>query len=157
MKKIYLVLLLFSIANNYSQNKNFFVEENLIKWRYVYNDSTDISLLKSKALLEFKTDSTGVIKKTNFNDNKLRRFVADFKIEKKDKKYRVTVFNFVDEIEEVMVATMNANRTYPIEYTFLKKDGTIKKSLALGFNWTETINPYLFSLFEIKEKKDKDW
>ena len=66
MKK--LIFITFLLINNisFAQNKNFSVEDGLIIWRYIYEDSTSISKLKSNPRLEFKTDSTGIIKKNKF-------------------------------------------------------------------------------------------
>jgi hypothetical protein len=62
MKNI-LLLLLFITNISFSQNKNFTIEDKLIIWKLVYEDSTNISELKNNPRLQFITDSTGFIKK----------------------------------------------------------------------------------------------
>ena len=157
MKKLVLVLFLLTSIMVFSQNKNFIVDNGLINWRYIYEDSTSVSELKSNPRLDFKTDSTGVIKKTNFEDNNLRKFVAEFKIDKKKNKYRVTVYNFIFDMDDAMGAIIAKPITYTIESTFLKSDGTIRKSLVFGYNLTEVLNPHLLKLFTIKKKEKSDW
>ena len=63
MKKIILFAVLFFSAMGFTQNKNFIIEDKLIIWKLVYEDSTNISELKNNPRLEFSTDSTGFIKK----------------------------------------------------------------------------------------------
>jgi hypothetical protein len=145
----------------FSQNKNFIVENELINWRYIYEDSTNISEMKNNPRLEFTTDSTGYIKKTNFNDKNLRQLVAEFKIESKNRKYRISVFNIVFTMEDITFnmggVSMGSPDTYTIEYTFLKKDNTIRKSLAFGYNVTEVLNPHFTKLFTIKKTIKSEW
>lgn len=161
MKRILLFLILIISNLALSQNKNFTVENGLIHWKYVYEDSRSISELRNNPRLEFLTDSTGTIKKTNFNDKNLRQMVAEFKIESKLGKYRVSIFNIVFTMEDIIFGTggvsMKTPDTYTIEYTFLKKDNTIRKSLAFGYNVTEVLNPHFTDLFLIKDKSKSDW
>jgi hypothetical protein len=158
--RIVILFLLFSFCAH-SQNPNFKVEDGLINWNYVYEDSTSVSELKNKQLLEFKTDTTGYIKKTNFNNKHLRFFVAEFKIESKKNKYRVSVFNIVFDSDNFTMSSgglsLGSNPTYTIETAFLKKDGTIKKTGSFGYNITETLNPHFVDLFTIKKKLKSEW
>jgi hypothetical protein len=160
MRKITALALLIT-STMFCQNKNFTVENGLINWKLVYEDSTRISELKNNPRLSFITDSTGTIKKTNFNDKNLRQMVADFKIESKKGKYRVSVFNMIFTMEDIIFNTggiaMKTPDTYTIEYTFLKKDGTIRKSLAFGYNLTEVLDPHLTKLFTINKTIKSDW
>lgn len=160
MKKIIALTLLIT-STMFCQNKNFTVENGLIYWKLVYEDSTSTSELKNNPRLSFITDSTGTIKKTNFNDKNLRQMVADFKIESKKGKYRISVFNMIFTMEDITFDTggiaMKTPDTYTIEYTFLKNDGTIRKSLAFGYNLTEVLNPHLTKLFTINKIEKSDW
>lgn len=161
MKKITFMLFLLTSVIVFSQNKNFIVENGLINWRSVYEDSTSVSELRNNPRLVFATDSTGYIKKTNFEDKNLRKFVAEFKIESKKNKYRVSIYNIVFDMEDITFNTggvsMGVPKTYTIEYTFLKSDGTIRKSLAFGYNLTEVLNPHFIKLFTIKKKEKSEW
>lgn len=158
MRKIILVAVLFFSSKGFTQNKNFIVENSLINWRYVYEDSTNISKLRNNPRLEFISDSTGYIKKTNFEDKNLRKFIAEFKIEAKKNKYRVSAYNFIFDVEAVLLETVKGMEpTYTIESTFLKKDGTVRKTLAFGYNLTEILNPHLVELFTIKKIIKSEW
>jgi hypothetical protein len=86
-----LLFLIFITNISFSQNKNFTIEDKLIIWKLVYEDLTNISELKNNLRLEFITDSTGYIKKTNFNDKKVRQLIAEFKVESKKGRYRVSI------------------------------------------------------------------
>jgi len=158
MKKI-LSILVFVLCYNisHSQNENFIVNNKIINWNLVYNDSNDIKLLKNKQLLDFATDSTGYIKKTNFSDKKLQTITAEFKIQTKENRYRVTVFNIVIYNDPIMVKSYHVPETLPLEDTFLKSDGTIRKQLVFGYNFTELFNPYFTDLFTIKKPENNNW
>lgn len=160
MKKIYLVLLLFSVLNNYCQNKNFVVEDKLIVWKCVYEDSTNIKELRNNPRLEFITDSTGYIKKTNFEDKKLNQLTGEFKIEPKKGKYRVSVFNIKFFVEPIGLysggISMQTISEFTIEKSLIKKDGTIREK-SMGYNLTEQLNPHLVDLFTIKKKPKSEW
>lgn len=160
MKRAILFLLFLTPLFGMSQNKNFILENGLVYWKYVYESSKEISTLKNNPLLSFKTDSTGVIKKTNFNNKKVKKLVGEFKIDRKQGRYRVSVFNvrfFVEPITLGMgsMATQTISE-HTIEESLVKKNGTIRKSF-MGYNLTETLNPHLVDLFRIKEIKNDDW
>ena len=154
MKRILIVVVLFVSAMGFSQNKNFVVEDNLIVWRLVYEDASHFSALKNNLRLDFVSDSTGYISKTNFSDRKLEELTADFRIEAKDGKYRVSVFNI--RFLEEGINTKHGIQDYSIESYFLKNNGTIRKSI-LGYNVTEILNPHLVDLFTIKKTNNADW
>lgn len=158
MKK--LLILLFISSSVFAQNNNFSIENGLIYWRYIYQDSTSISELKNNPKLEFKTDSTGTIKRTNFNDKKLKELIAEFKIESKQDKYRVSIYNIRFYVEPISLysggLSMQSVSEYSIEQSLIKKNGTIRESY-LGYNLTETLNPHLEILFTIKKTKKNDW
>jgi hypothetical protein len=159
MKNI-LFLLLFITNISFSQNKNFTIEDKLIIWKLVYEDSTNISELKNNPRLQFITDSTGFIKKTNFNDKKVKQLTAEFKVESKKGKYRVSVCNvkFFTEpigINSGMFSTQTISE-YTIEESLIKKNGTIRESY-LGHNLTEALNPHFTELFTNKKIFKSDW
>jgi hypothetical protein len=160
MKKIIFITFLLITNISFAQNKIFSVEDGLIIWRYIYEDSTSISKLKSNPRLEFKTDSTGIIKKTNFSDKMLHPIVAEFKIEVKKNKYRVSVFNTRFNEEPRIInkdgLLIQANNEYTIEQALLKRNKTLKKPSLLN-NSTETLNPHLIQLFTIKNPAKNDW
>ena len=160
MEKIILFAVLFFSTIGFSQNKNFIIEDKLIIWKLVYEDSTSISELKSNPRLEFITDSTGYIKKTNFNDKKVKQLIAEFKIESKKGKYRVSIFNVKFFVEPIginsgMFSTQTISE-HTIEESLIKKNGTIRESY-LGYNLTETLNPHLVELFMIKKLIKSEW
>ena len=122
--------------------------------------STNISELKNKPRLEFITDSTGYIKKTNFEDKKLNQLTGEFKIECKKGKYRVSIFNIKFFVEPIDLSSggisMQTISEYTIEKSLIKNDGTIKKS-SMGYNLTQTLNPHFIELFTIRKKTKSDW
>jgi pantoate kinase len=159
MKKI-LLLMLFITNISYSQNKNFIIEDKLIIWKLVYEDSTNISELKNNPRLKFITDSTGFIKKTNFNDKKVRQLIAEFKVESKKGRFRVSVFNVKFFVETIginlgMFSTQTISE-YTIEESLIKNNSTIRESY-LGYNLTEALNPHFTELFTIKKTIKSDW
>ncbi|TRX01878.1 hypothetical protein [Flavobacterium gawalongense] len=159
MKNI-LLLLIFITNISFSQNKNFTIEDKLIIWKLVYEDSTNISELKNNPRLEFNTDSTGYIKKTNFEDKKINQLTGEFKIESKKGKYRVSIFNIKFFVEPVGLysggISMQTISEFTIEKSLIRKNGTIRES-SLGYNLTETLNPHFIELFTIKKKIKSEW
>lgn len=158
MRKLLIVLFFSTIG--FAQNKNFTIEDKLIVWKLIYEDSTNISELKNNPRLEFSTDSTGYIKKTNFNDKKVKQLIAEFKVESKKGKYRISVFNVKFFVEPIginsgMFSTQTISE-YTIEESLIKKDGTIRESY-FGYNLTETLNPHLIGLFTVVKKTNSDW
>lgn len=158
MKILILALLTSLIA--FSQSKNFSIENKLIVWKYVYEDSISPLELKNNPRLEFITDSTGYIKKTNFEDKKLNHLTGEFKIETKKSKYRVSVYNVIFFVDSIGInsggVSMQTISEYTIEKSLIKKNGTIRES-SFGYNLTETLNPHLEELFKIKKKTKSDW
>jgi hypothetical protein len=148
-----LLLLIFITNISFSQNKNFSIEDKLIVWNLVYEESTTISELKNNPRLEFKTDSAGYIKKTNFEDKKLNQMSGEFKIESKKGKYRVSAFNIIFYVNPIGLysggISMQTISEFTIEKSLIKKNGTIRES-SLGYNLTETLNPHLVELFTNK-------
>lgn len=143
-----------------AQNKNFVIDNGMVLWKNIYEDSASVAKLKTNPRLDFKTDSTGFIKKTNFNNKKLRELVGEFKIETKKNKYRVIVFNVRFYAEPVNVygggIGMQTKTEFSIEESLIKKNGTIRESY-FGYNLTETLNPHLVELFTIKDQIKSDW
>lgn len=144
----------------YSQNKNFVIEDKRIVWSNVYEDSTNIKELQNNIRLEFKTDSTGYIKRTNFEDKHLNQLTGEFKIQSKKGKYRISVFNIKFFVEPIGLSSggvsMQTISEFTIEKSLIKSDGSIRKS-SMGYNLTETLNPHLVDLFTIKKKTKSEW
>ncbi|KDN55889.1 hypothetical protein [Flavobacterium seoulense] len=158
MRKNLLVVAVLCLSSiGFSQNKNFVVEDRLMVWRLVYEDPTPISALEKNFRLEFVTDSTGFIKRTNFENRRLNQFTAEFKIESKKDKYRVSVHNiiFFDDLIRTKT-TFQTIPEYTIESQFMKNDGTIRKA-PWGLNLTEILNTYFTELFTIKKTDNSDW
>lgn len=160
-KKILSFCLIVISISVYSQNKNFTIEDNLIYWKLVYEDSSNVSELRNSPRLEFKTDSTGYVKKGTDKGRKLSPYTADFKIEKKIGKYRVSVFNIVGHDESPITLNFgNVSAPTPTEYrlesTLINKKGKIKKTVW-GVDLTEIYNENLTELFTIKKKPKSVW
>ncbi|MCW2120544.1 hypothetical protein [Flavobacterium sp. 7A] len=157
MKKGLLLLLLINGAIN-AQNPNFKIDKNTIIWQWVYEDTLDIVNLKQNLKLHFITDSTGNIKRTNFNDKKLHEQIAEFKIQKKQDKYRVTIYN-IKIIPPQIAINFGGVSSMPedlisFETLMIKNNGTIRAS-PMGFNITENLHNHYLNLF-IKTDKEKD-
>ena len=160
MKKILIISIFILSSTGFAQNKNFVIENNLIVWKFIYEDSTNVSELKNNPRLEFKTDSTGYIKKTNFEDKKLNQLTGEFKIESKKGKYRVSVYNMKFYVEPITLnsssISMQTISEFSIEKSLLKSNGSIRESY-FGYNLTETINLHLVRLFTIIKNVKSDW
>ena len=158
--RIVILFLLFNFCVH-SQNKNFTIEDNLIYWKLVYEDSTNVLELKNHPRLEFKTDSTGFIKKGADSANKLNPYTADFKIEKKIGKYRVSVFNFVGyDASPITLDFGGVSAPTPSEYRLelilVNKKGNLKKTVW-GVDLTAIYNENLTELFTIKKRPKSEW
>jgi hypothetical protein len=155
-----IVLFCFFSVCIYSQNKNFTIVDKQIVWKNVFEDSTDIKELQNNTRLEFKTDSTGYIKRTNFEDKQLNQLTGEFKIESKKGKYRISVLNIKFFVEPIGLSSggisMQTISEFTIEKSLIKSDGSIRKS-SMGYNLTETLNPHLVELFTIKKKPKSEW
>lgn len=154
------MVLVMSTSFAYSQNPNFENDDGKVIWRYVYENDADVVELRNNYELEFKTDSTGSIIKTNFGNKKIYPIEADFKVETKDGRYRITVFNIVNypdviELTSGMFSgeTSNVNT---IEKMVLKRDGSIKNKIW-GMPYTDVLHEHFEKTFEIKNKKENDW
>ncbi len=160
MRKILIISIFILSSTGFAQNKNFVIENNLIVWKFIYDDSTNVSELKNNPRLEFKTDSTGYIKKTNFEDKKLNQLTGEFKIESKKGKYRVSVYNMKFYVEPITLnsssISMQTISEFSIEKSLIKSNGTIRES-SFGYNLTETLNPHLVRLFTIIKNVKSDW
>ena len=160
MKKLLTVTFFMTSIFAFAQNKNFIIENDLITWKLIYEDSTSIAQLRNHPRLEFITDSTGRIKKTNFENKKLNQLTGEFKIEAKKEKYRVSVFNIKFFVDPVGLydggISMQTISEFTIEKSLIKKDGTIREKY-FGYNLTETLNPHLVQLFTIDKKTKSDW
>ena len=75
-KSLLVIVVLFLSVMGFSQNKNFVVEDRLMVWKLVYEDTKPISALENNLRLEFITDSTGYIKRTNFENRRLSQTLA---------------------------------------------------------------------------------
>jgi hypothetical protein len=160
MKKIlFLLLLLFNAFAN-AQNPNFKVDNGTLIWQWIYEDSLDVNNLKQNLKLDFITDTTGKLKRTNFNDKNLREQIAEFKIEQKQGKYRVTMFN-IKIIPMQISLDLGGVSSLPddllsLEAVLIKKDGSIRAALW-GYNMTEALHKHYLNLFSKKEKAKDDW
>ncbi|SHG73325.1 hypothetical protein SAMN05444372_10980 [Flavobacterium micromati] len=160
MKKLLPIMFTLASIVSLAQNKNFIISQNFITWKFIYEDSESILKLKNNLGLQFKTDSTGFIKRTNFNDRKLLKLEAEFKIEFKINRYRVSVYNikFIEDPavisnDSLLLQVIN-ERT--IEQKLLTRKGLIRGS-SFGYNLTEILNPHFVKLFRINDDLDSNW
>jgi hypothetical protein len=142
------------------EKENFEVVNNIVFWRFIYDDNENIEKLKNNPRLKFETDTTGYIIRTNFNDKKLNDFTGQFKIEKKDTRYRASVFNVVFYVEPITIGgggiAMQSITEYTIEQSLINKDGAVRSYNA--YDLTGILNPHLIELFTAKEfDKEDDW
>jgi len=142
-----------------SQNQNLYVENDLVHWRYVYENGFGINDLMEKPKLEFFNENKGIIKKNSMNHKKVNdEITADFFVEEKDGRYRVTVNNIrFFSTTQIQIGGISSSITdYPVETSLLKKDNTIKPKVW-GIDFSEILHNYFFELFNAKESKNDDW
>jgi hypothetical protein len=158
-KLLPIIFTLVSIISS-AQNKNFILDQNFISWKYIYEDAESILKLKNNLGLQFKTDTTGFIKRTNFNNRKLLKLEAEFKIESKKNRYRVCVYHikFIEEptiinTDSLLLQVINE---HTIEQKLLTRNGLIRGS-SFGKNLTEILNPHFVELFRIRQDSDSNW
>ena len=89
----------------------------------------------------------------------LKNKLETFKIEKKDNKYRVSVFNirFIDSFEITLYGVTNKSEDTSIEtYLIRSKDGEIRKNKK-AIEMLDLLNDYLINIFDSNKEKKKDW
>lgn len=144
-----------------NDNNNFEIVNDMIYWRYVYDNKKNINQLKKNPKLDFVTDTTGYIIKTNFNDKELKYLTGEFLIQEKENKYRVSVFNVMFYVDPMTLnsgsVSMQTISEHTIEESLIKNNGQIRKSF-FGYKLTEILNPHLIELFTIKDYGlNDDW
>lgn len=159
--KIIITTFLFisNISFCFAQNPNFFVENDLVHWRYVFEDTASIEGLKRKPKLEFLSDTNGILKKSSVNDPRIKHeMTAEFTIEQREGRYRVTVNNirFYNTTQIQIDMFSSTLSDYPIETSLLRKNKTIKEKIW-GIDLTEILNEYFLELFTIKITVEEDW
>jgi hypothetical protein len=136
MKKLTLVLFLLTCSLAIGQGSNFKLENNKLIWQKTYESLNEIPL--------FSPDNTVLIKVKSFNWA-LRDYdlIAEYIIEKKDGKYRATVFN--------MKMTVPGDEPNEIEFFWIKEDTGITKTKCF-VSQMEMTDLKLTDFFTIKEK-----
>jgi len=158
MKK-YFLLIFFSFYSLlcFSQYKSFSIESGLIFWKNIYENSEDLNELKTNPRIEFTSDSTGIIKKGNANPKFHQESSAEFKIEVKDERYRVSVFNirFYNTTQISLYGVSTDITDYGIEEFLIDKKGAIKtrKNQVLTM---DLLDAFFLDLFTIKTQGKKD-
>lgn len=156
MKKFSIALLLLLSTVSFAQNHNFIVADSLVIWQKVYQNSKNISDLKNNPRLDFRTDATGCIKKTNFSNNGLNELVGEFRIEFKENRYRVSVYNIrfykigVNTLENAK--ELETTTDFSIEKVALKRNGTVRDNDTI-----KELNNHFTNLFTIKEQVKSEW
>lgn len=158
MRLVYTILLLVTSYLN-AQTENFSVENDFLTWKFIYNEDLDIDQMKSNPRFSFMNDSTGIINKGSVNNKNIKHeYTANFKVESKANKYRVTINNirFYNETQ-INFGMFESNVTdYPIETPALNKKGEIKAPKR-GPSLTEIMNNHFMELFKMKHKTKDDW
>lgn len=164
MKKILLLILI--SFNCYSQDaaENFTVENNQIIWIKIYNlsDTESIDNLKNNLSLKFSDPNFGTAENLELRCDDIaiyskETFKLNFKIEKKDNRYRVIVSNIVfNNSINLNFGTVSTDEKFnTIESMELRNsDNTLRKNKQSLRN-RNCLNEYLTELFKIK--KSKDW
>lgn len=118
------------------QGSNFKLENNKLIWQKTYESLTEIPL--------FSPDNTVLIKVKSFNWA-LRDYdlIAEYILEKKDGKYRATVFN--------MKMTVPGDNPNEIEFFWIKEGKGITKTKSF-VSQMEMTDLKLTDFFTIKEK-----
>lgn len=136
MKKLISMLFLLTCSLAIGQGSNFKLENNKLIWQKTYESLTEIPL--------FSPDNTVLIKVKSFNWA-LRDYdlIAEYVIEKKDGKYRATVFN--------MKMTVPGDNPNEIEFFWIKEGKGITKTKSF-VSQMEMTDLKLTDFFTIKEK-----
>lgn len=159
MKNLLLIAFCLCSYISLSQNKNFVIENGLVYWKNIYETPIKLETIKTNPRLDFTTDSTGVLKKGLPHKKYKEEIKAEFKIEKKDNKYRVSVFNirFIDSFEITLYGVTNKSEDTSIEtYLIRSKDGEIRKNKK-AIEMLDLLNDYLINIFDSNKEKKKDW
>lgn len=130
------MLFLLTCSLAIGQGSNFKLENNKLIWQKTYESLTEIPL--------FSPDNTVLIKVKSFNWA-LRDYdlIAEYVIEKKDGKYRATVFN--------MKMTVPGDNPNEIEFFWIKEGKGITKIKSF-VSQMEMTDLKLTDFFTIKEK-----
>ncbi len=155
----FILLCLISIPST-GQNKNFSIEDRLVLWSNIYENSEKLTDVKLNPRLYFKTDSTGSIKKSLANKKLKDELTADFKIEFKDKRYKVRVFNirFYNTTQITLYGVTTDVKDYGIENFLVKKRKDEFKTSRNAVRLTNLLNDYFIDLFSYeKNTKKNNW
>lgn len=162
MKKISLLLsfsLSFFIAKAQSQEGYFSIKDNLVVWTKIYDTIPDLVELKKNPMLEFTSETAGLIKKSKpipLTKRLLDEITCNFRIDEKDGRYKVEVSNIriTPSYTISLYGVSSTESDYPLE------DAGLNKKFEFNDNFLNHLaKPYdkLFSsYFNPKEKKD-DW
>lgn len=154
-----LVFILPFFANGQGQEGYFSIKDNFIVWTKIYESSLDLEEMKKNPILEFTSETSGLIKKSNpipLTKRKLDEITGSFRIDEKDGRYKVEVSNIriTPSLTYSIYGVSTTMSDYPVE------DAGLNKKFEFNDNFLNHLaRPYdnLFSsFFDSKEKKD-DW
>lgn len=163
MKRIILFTALFfvglSVRGQVSQEGYFSIKENFIVWTKIYETDPDLETMRKNPLLEFTSETEGIIKKSNpipLTKRRLDEITGSFRIDKKEGRYKVEVLNIrvIPSLTYSLYGVSTTPSDYPIEEAGLNK--------KLEFNETflnHLAKPYdkLFSSYFDPKAKKEDW
>lgn len=164
MKKI--ILVLFIGFSGFAQNTdNFSAEDNSLIWSRIFElkEGEDISNIKNNLKLNFKDNISGTAENQHCKCKGGSTYVKspfsyNFKIEKKENRYKVFVSNiiFKDNLSINIGSVVNGPTTHTIEEFALKNsDNTIRKNSQNSKN-LNCLDAFFTSNFSIQQQKT-DW
>jgi hypothetical protein len=163
MKKLpLLIAILFGVFTVNAQNNQegyFSIKDNLIVWTKIYETTPDLEFMKKNPVLEFTSETTGLINKSKpipLTKRQLDEITANFRIDEKDGRYRVEVSNIrvIPSLTYSLYGVSTTMSDYPLETAGLNK------KFEFNSNFLNHIaKPYdnLFSGFFDPKKKNDDW
>lgn len=162
MKKLLFLIPFISFvffANGQGQEGYFSIKDNFIVWTKIYDTIPDLEAMKKNPILEFASETSGSIKKSNpipLTKRKLDEITGSFRIDQKDGRYKV-------EVSNIRITPSYTISLYGISSTdsdYSLEEAGLNKKFEFNDNFLNHLaKPYdnLFSsYFDPKEKKD-DW
>jgi hypothetical protein len=160
MKSI-ITFLLFSICC-FAQ-KNFVINNNTLYWeKVVANDSFNLYNFDKNLKLEYKSEDSGILKEGRCNCKKSSFFMkndfnADFRIDRKEGKLKIVIYNF--KFENEVIVNANGAAIQPthttLEQMTLKKSGGEFLNSKINKLNLECLNNYLENI--LLNDNLKDW
>lgn len=163
MKRIILFISAFFVgilANaQVSEEAYFSIKDDFIVWIKIYESKLDLEAMRKNPLLEFTSETEGIIKKSKpipLTKRMLDEITGSFRIEEKEGRYKVEVLNIrgIPSLTYTIGGISSTLSDYPVEDLGLNK--------KLDFNdyfLNHLAKPYsnLFSKHFDPQTKDSNW